>query len=73
VVGNNLGTVTDCYYSTVIENGTNAAGTQQFSSTAWPAASAAGWSLYDGTVGDWKSLGSWNGGTPDYPELWWEE
>ena len=21
----------------------------------------------------WKSLGSWNGGTPEYPKLWWEE
>ena len=21
----------------------------------------------------WKSLGSWNGGTPQYPKLWWEE
>ena len=21
----------------------------------------------------WKSLGSWNGGAPQYPKLWWEE
>ena len=21
----------------------------------------------------WKSLGSWNGGTPQYPKLWWEK
>jgi hypothetical protein len=89
VVGSigNRSIITDCYYSDLIENGTNATGTQQFSSTAWPAASAAtewslydGWILYDGTDGDWdctgydwKSLGSWNGGTPDYPTLWWEE
>ncbi len=33
-------------------------------------------SASDEPTGDykfWKSLGSWNGGTPQYPKLWWEE
>jgi hypothetical protein len=47
-----------------------------FSSGAWPtSASHLQWGTGDGS-GDgkyWKSLGSWNGGNPIYPKLWFED
>lgn len=41
-------------------------GSNFFSATAWPSATN-GW-----TVTDWKSLGSWNNGSPIYPKLIFE-
>jgi hypothetical protein len=51
-----------------------------FSDTAWPSAgTGAGqdpqWGIGDGS-GDgkyWKNLGGWNGGSPVYPKLWYED
>ena len=48
---------------------------KQFSGTNWP--SEATWTLNTAGAGStpngyWKSLGGWNGGTPEYPKLWWE-
>ncbi|MDR2449312.1 MAG: Ig-like domain-containing protein [Prevotellaceae bacterium] len=47
-----------------------------FSGAAWPSAAAnAEWGVGDGS-GDgayWKSLGGWNGGSPVYPKLFFEE
>ena len=44
-------------------------------STGWPA-STGGWTVDpspDGSTNKyWKSIGSWNGGNPEYPILWWE-
>ena len=46
----------------------------------WPSiGNAAGqnpeWGIGNGSGSGkyWKSLGSWNGGAPQYPKLWWEE
>jgi hypothetical protein len=51
-------------------------GTTKFASDAWPRSP---WNVYgewgtgDGSDGGyWKSLGSWNGGNPIYPQLWYE-
>jgi hypothetical protein len=48
--------------------------TKEFSATAWPAAAEQGWGTGDGSEANtyWKSRGGWNGGTPEYPTLWWE-
>jgi hypothetical protein len=45
-----------------------------FSSGNWPKSSESNWGIGDGTIGGnyWKSLGSWNGGSPQYPILYWE-
>jgi hypothetical protein len=49
--------------------------TTKFTSRAWPTSNAhEQWGTGDGS-GDgkyWKSLGSWNGGNPIYPKLWFE-
>ncbi|WP_295938575.1 hypothetical protein [uncultured Alistipes sp.] len=52
-----------------------------FSATEWPTPDAAsGWGLYTDDASTppsngyyWKSVGSWNGGDPVYPKLYWEE
>ncbi|MDR2449315.1 MAG: Ig-like domain-containing protein [Prevotellaceae bacterium] len=47
-----------------------------FSDTAWPSAAAnAEWGTGDGsgTGTYWKDLGNWNGGSPVYPKLFFEE
>jgi hypothetical protein len=47
-----------------------------FSDTAWPSTSAnAEWGVGDGSGSGtyWKALGSWNGGSPVYPTLFFEE
>jgi hypothetical protein len=47
-----------------------------FSSTGWPTTGThTQWGIGNGS-GDgtyWKSLGSWNGGNPKYPKLWYED
>ncbi|MCD8182879.1 MAG: hypothetical protein LUE99_07050 [Bacteroides sp.] len=59
------GNITDCYYKTAYK--TPNSGETQFGADAWPAPDK--W-----TESDWRSLGSWNGGTnPTYPTLAWEE
>ena len=79
--------VLECYVKEKI--GTDSGGETVFSDGAWPTSTnGAVWFAApdnDGTytkaandepTGDykfWKSLGSWNGGTPQYPKLWWEE
>lgn len=70
--GNNCANkITNCfvkeYYT--YENKDN---TKLFSADAWPTWTAG--PSADGTYGNgyWKSLGSWNEGTPEYPKLWWE-
>jgi hypothetical protein len=47
-----------------------------FSDTAWPSTTAdAEWGVGDGSGSGtyWKDLGSWNGGTPVFPKLFFEE
>ena len=79
--------VLECYVKEKI--GTDSGGETVFSDGAWPTSTnGAVWFAApgnDGTytknasdepTGDykfWKSLGSWNGGTPQHPKLWWEE
>ena len=79
--------VLECYVKAKI--GTDSGGETVFSDGAWPTSTnGAVWfaapdndgtytkSASDEPTGDykfWKSLGSWNGGTPQYPKLWWEE
>lgn len=53
-------------------------GTTVFGASAWPSASVdVLWTASptaDGSENQyWKSLGGWNGGSPVYPKLWWEE
>ena len=56
-------------------------GSYEFSAANWPSETYRYWALYDGDgetaptrdAGSyWKSVGSWNGGTPSFPVLWWE-
>lgn len=48
-------------------------GANLFSATSWPS-SAEGWLIGSGSGGAyWKSLGSWNSGSPVYPKLWFED
>jgi uncharacterized protein YjdB len=51
-------------------------GNLKFSGTNWPTAAIhAQWGTGDGSADGkyWKSLGSWNGGSPVYPKLFFEE
>ena len=79
--------VSECYVKETI--GTDSGGETVFGDGAWPTSTNnTVWFAApdnDGTytkaandepTGDykfWKSLGSWNGGTPQHPKLWWEE
>ncbi|MDR1918120.1 MAG: hypothetical protein LBQ65_00555 [Tannerellaceae bacterium] len=83
ICGNNAGTITSCYWtagsgSTATQGVGTETGTsdaKEFSATEWPvAASMPGWGIGDGSADNtyWKALGGWNGGTPEYPRLWWE-
>lgn len=79
--------VLECYVKAKI--GTDSGGETVFSDGAWPTSTnGAVWfaapdndGTYTKAANDeptgnykfWKSLGSWNGGTPQYPKLWWEE
>jgi hypothetical protein len=83
VLGSNGGTVTvsACYWAgTGPTNGISGesptdTGAVAFSSSAWPVASThTEWGTGGSGSGQhWKSLGSWNSGTPNYPTLWFEE
>ena len=49
-----------------------------FGDAAWPVSTGStAWYADPSNGGEadkyWKSLGSWNSGTPEYPKLWWEE
>jgi hypothetical protein len=55
-------------------------GTVKFSSSAWPATGSGEgqsneWGTGDGSGSGqyWKLLGGWNGGSPVYPKLWFED
>lgn len=75
--------ITACYGAgnDTLENvGAGQAGDiQKFSDTAWPVTGTASGQSAEWGVGDgsdsgkyWKSIGSWNNGTPTYPTLWFE-
>jgi uncharacterized protein YjdB len=62
---------TACYSA----NNTSKNNATEFSATAWPSASInAEWGTGDGSGSGtyWKSLGSWNDGSPVYPKLFFE-
>jgi hypothetical protein len=70
------------YWLDVVDAATNGIGNpnsntynDKFSAANWPNTGAhAQWGTGDGS-GDnlyWKSLGSWNDGSPIYPKLWFE-
>jgi hypothetical protein len=76
---NNGGTLTSSYWTKGNSTATKGVGTgtdttKEFSDTAWPSASESGWGIGNDSGANryWKSLGGWNGGTPEYPKLWWE-
>jgi hypothetical protein len=84
VCGGNTGTITSCYWRDVpgddaaygISNptGTNL-NAEVFSSSNWPfAINHTEWGIGNGSGSGtyWKSLGSWNNGTPVFPKLWHE-
>jgi uncharacterized protein YjdB len=80
IAGTNSNIMQGCYWSS---NNASAAGagsgavtnTQKFGASAWPSTTIhAQWGTGDGS-GDnkyWKALGSWNGGNPTYPTLFFE-
>jgi uncharacterized protein YjdB len=81
IAGTNNAVMQGCYWSS---NNASAAGagtgtptnTQKFGAAAWPATSVhAQWGVGNGSADNtyWKSLGSWNGGSPTYPKLFFEE
>lgn len=50
-------------------------GVSVFLEGQWPSTTdSPEWGVGDGSSSGkyWKTLGSWNEGTPDYPRLWWE-
>jgi hypothetical protein len=65
---NGIGSVTSNGY--IISEGSNT-GCSIFSAAAWPSASY-GWLVGNNETAPWKTLGSWNGGNPIYPKLWFE-
>jgi uncharacterized protein YjdB len=73
--------ITGCYWSGNMANavGTNTGtltNTKKFSAADWPTAAIhAEWGIGDGSGSGtyWKSLGSWNGGNPMYPKLFFEK
>jgi hypothetical protein len=76
--------ITACYWKDIADDNANDGiggstpntGTDIFASEAWPGTvSHQQWGTGDGS-GDgkyWKSLGSWNGGNPVYPKLYFED
>jgi hypothetical protein len=60
-------------YDNYIGYGSEAA--KEFSGSDWPSTVENGeWGTGSGLSGQyWKTLGGWNGGTPIYPKLWYEE
>jgi hypothetical protein len=71
--------ITGSYWSGTIDNASNTGtltNTQKFSASDWPSAAIhAEWGAGDGSASGayWKSLGSWNGGSPTYPKLFFEQ
>ncbi len=73
------GDVRYCYYNSsstaqYIYDGTTY-NCQYFSADNWPSDdNVNGWGATSSNDNYyWKSLGGWNGGSPVYPKLWWEE
>ena len=71
--------ITYCYFrdgNTAIGGGRILSDTDfgpfEFGENTWPDDKYDEWKLYD-NGGYWGDLGSWNGGDPIYPRLWWEE
>jgi hypothetical protein len=81
IAGTSSVATTGCYWSGTVANAVGAntgtlTKTQKFSSSAWPSAAIhAEWGTGDGSGSGkyWKSLGSWNGGSPTYPKLFFEQ
>jgi hypothetical protein len=84
--GLSSGTITSCYWLNLSGGGVsqgsgstaNDPQSKPFSSSDWPDFGA-DWVDYEWTSsGDetsgkyWKTLGSWNGGSPVFPKLYWE-
>ncbi len=80
------GPITACYWTKSTQGAVNGIGSgntgdvQEFSGSAWSAigtatGQSAEWGTGDGSGSGkyWKSIGSWNNGTPTYPKLWWEK
>jgi hypothetical protein len=81
ICGRNAGKINFCYWTKGSSTATQGVGTDtgtsytyEFSASAWPVSNMPGWGIGDDSTVNtyWKSLGGWNGGTPDYPVLWWE-
>jgi hypothetical protein len=79
---NSSSSIIACYWKDITGDkadygiGNNIAGTSIFALVAWPTPEThqqwgTGYGSGDGKY--WKSLGSWNGGNPIYPKLWFEE
>ena len=75
-------TVTACYWKTGtgatygLGSASSDTGTDKFASDKWPTTGThTEWGAGDGSGSGkyWRSLGSWNGGTPVYPKLWFED
>jgi hypothetical protein len=71
---NNEGTITACYYTGATGISSGSGDAKKFSSSVWPSSTSSQWGIGDGSGSNkyWGSLGSWNGGNPVYPKLWWE-
>lgn len=67
--------IIDCY---AVQNAADINQEILFGQNSWPT-STVGTAWYADPSNDgsenkyWKSIGGWNGGTPTYPTLWWEE
>jgi hypothetical protein len=71
---NDDGTITTCYYTGATGISSGSGDAKKFGSGVWPTSTLSQWGIGDGSGSNkyWGSLGSWNGGTPAYPRLWWE-
>jgi hypothetical protein len=66
----------DAVYGRGSDTNNNPAATNEyaavFNAVAWPDEGIEGWAI-SGANGFWSTLGSWNGGTPVFPKLWYQE
>jgi hypothetical protein len=71
---NDNGTITTCYYTGATGISSGSGDAKKFGNGVWPASNLSQWGTGNGSGSNkyWKSLGSWNGGNPAYPQLWWE-
>ncbi len=70
----------DCYYVRADESKAGLGspsdfGCSEFGAGSWPDETMSGWETGANFSAGlfWKTLGGWNGGSPNYPQLWWEE